>query len=330
MTDQAKTRKSLLHELFSYWIWPHYGAQLKVLPRGKKFRDIFRLWSFSAVIIFGIGLIIAEVMERTGYDLTQHSVVDLFLNQSTYVILFLVFLWAPITEELTFRLGLRYSPYRLGFSIVFFATILAGMGLVLFNDFFESFIDWIYLYSRLEILAAYIFVVAGFGVGFGFIIKKRADHARIEKFYRKNFQIIFYSLALLFGSVHLFNFLNLGEIWYLAIILVMPQLLLGLVLGYVRMFYGIVWAVLFHFLHNAIISFPIILLSYISEDTFKAMTAGDTEKLNNLPAGDSFLILIVAAFSIFVIIAAVVSLVILIVEYYRFRRGVNKNTTVNS
>ena len=57
-----------------------------------------------------------------------------------------------------------------------------------------------------------------------------------------------YSIA--FGAVHILNFKTENFIPLLSIFLVLPQIFGALVLGYIRIFMGLRWSILFHALHN--------------------------------------------------------------------------------
>ncbi len=74
------------------------------------------------------------------------------------------------------------------------------------------------------------------------------------------FKEAFYVSALLFGAVHLSNFPNFSEIWYLAVFLISPQIVLGLFLGYIRVRFGLAWAMAFHSAYNGILAGPFLLL----------------------------------------------------------------------
>ena len=77
------------------------------------------------------------------------------------------------------------------------------------------------------------------------------------------FKVAFYASAVAFALVHLSNFPNLGEVWLLAPVLISPQLFLGLFLGYVRVRFGLLWAMIFHAAYNAILLGPILLLMHL-------------------------------------------------------------------
>ena len=72
-----------------------------------------------------------------------------------------------------------------------------------------------------------------------------------QKYYLKHFAFFFYLSCLVFGLAHATNFspFSYKEL-LLAPLLALPQLFAAPVLGFVRMKYGVVYSVLFHFLLN--------------------------------------------------------------------------------
>ncbi|MGJ8745748.1 CPBP family intramembrane glutamic endopeptidase [Polaribacter sp.] len=75
------------------------------------------------------------------------------------------------------------------------------------------------------------------------------------------FKVAFYSFALLFGFVHISNFDITTNVLLLSPLLVLPQILLGGYLGYIRVRFGIQWSMLLHGTYNCIL----ILLSMLVE-----------------------------------------------------------------
>ena len=67
------------------------------------------------------------------------------------------------------------------------------------------------------------------------------------------FKIAFYSLALIFGYVHLFNYDINHQILLFSPILVAPQILLGLIFGFVRVRFGLLWAMAMHAAYNGLL-----------------------------------------------------------------------------
>ena len=68
----------------------------------------------------------------------------------------------------------------------------------------------------------------------------------------KNFRYLFYLSALAFALIHITNFGSIGKIIYLIPILVLPQFIAGLFLGYLRVRYNFMIGYLLHAVHNAI------------------------------------------------------------------------------
>lgn len=69
----------------------------------------------------------------------------------------------------------------------------------------------------------------------------------------KTFKLAFFSLAILFGYIHIFNFDLSMNVLLVSPILVAPQIYLGLVLGYIRVRFGLLWSILMHAIYNGIL-----------------------------------------------------------------------------
>ena len=83
-----------------------------------------------------------------------------------------------------------------------------------------------------------------------------------SNFWNRHFAVIFYLIALLFGFAHSFKS---GNVWTPLYLLLLPLLILsqsiaGLILGYIRLRLGFLWAVLFH----ACFNFVVISVPYLS------------------------------------------------------------------
>ena len=74
----------------------------------------------------------------------------------------------------------------------------------------------------------------------------------IQNWFRRYFGVLFYFSAVFFGLVHISNYTNIQQFWWLTPLLVLPQLFGGIELGYVRTQYGLMWAMFNHALNNFI------------------------------------------------------------------------------
>jgi membrane protease YdiL (CAAX protease family) len=92
---------------------------------------------------------------------------------------------------------------------------------------------------------------------------------QLKNFWVNKFRAIFYFSAIIFSIVHLANFEYSINILLFSPILIAPQFIMGLFLGYLRVRYNLILGILLHALHNAIfLIIPIIFMS------------GAVEKLN--------------------------------------------------
>jgi membrane protease YdiL (CAAX protease family) len=66
----------------------------------------------------------------------------------------------------------------------------------------------------------------------------------------KHFKIAFYFFVLIFGFIHLSNFEITTNVLLLSPLLVLPQILLGGYLSYIRVRFGLRWSMLLHGTYN--------------------------------------------------------------------------------
>jgi len=74
------------------------------------------------------------------------------------------------------------------------------------------------------------------------------------------FKAAFWGLTTLFALVHLGNFPGLSDHWFLAPLLISPPFSLGIFLGFIRVRFGLLYAILFHAGYNAILIGPALVL----------------------------------------------------------------------
>jgi len=144
-------------------------------------------------------------------------------------------IWAPIVEELTFRYALR-RPAMLWWFVPLMASILVqGAGIA----------------SGLMAAAAVLLALAPAWYP--------ADHRwrtgwraswRGRRLARRAYPWLFHGAALAFAAVHLFNFRLNAMALVLLPLLVLPQWVTGLVLGWMRVRRGIVDAIALHAIFN--------------------------------------------------------------------------------
>jgi len=194
------------------------------------FTILLKLFIFYIITSVFLGVISAIVTKLFNLDHT------ISLSSPYKTILIGVFL-APIYEELLFRSLLRLNKL----TITFFLTTLICLTIISFINNKYSF-----FYILLSVLLISLTIVW---------ISKLSTLKEINKNY---FSYSYYFSSLLFGLIHLFNFSgDLVPIIAFALLLVSPQIILGLILGFIRIKFGLAYAILFHAIINLSIVFTL-------------------------------------------------------------------------
>lgn len=141
-------------------------------------------------------------------------------------------LWAPLVEEMLFRYGLRRVRQALWLIPALMPVVLWGPKV------------WTGL-----LLTAFV-ILACWGVRRSAEPLKGWD-TTWRRYYLRHFGLVFHLVALAFAAVHLSNFVFNKTPYWLLPLLVLPQWVTGLVLGWMRVRRGIGAAILLHATFNA-------------------------------------------------------------------------------
>lgn len=175
-------------------------------------------------------------------ELLAHKSDDLMseMGQMTFFIVGVVI--APIVEEFIYRFTLQYPKYA-------FTGILFALGFTIF-----AFIPEANLLFTYALLGLFFIVLLGSTLFFHSINRKEQGPEILKVIHRKYFRWLFYSQAIIFGLVHISNYdFAAMDNLYILPLLVVPQTILGIVLGYSRIRYGF-WSVIYlHMIHNAVL-----------------------------------------------------------------------------
>ena len=162
-------------------------------------------------------------------------------KENLWFFFMLVAIIAPFLEEVIFRLSLVFNPLNISLSV---STLIS----LIINKLFCPLIS-----------------ILSFFLVFILIYKLALTYEqKIIAFWNKNFKYIFYFLALSFGLVHIsnYNYIKFSQ-YFMAPILVLPQLILGFLLSFTRIYYkkGFLICVIIHCLMN-FMSTSVFLLEY--------------------------------------------------------------------
>jgi hypothetical protein len=140
-------------------------------------------------------------------------------------------LLAPIIEELLFRLLLVFNKKNL---VILIITTFALL---------------VYFIIGENILKTVLFLLLGVIL---MIVFKYHDQCKV--YFIRNFKLSFFLIAVIFAFLHFFNFLGVSPSNFLFLpLFIIPQVILGLILGYIRITYGLVYSIFFHVLVNSFV-----------------------------------------------------------------------------
>lgn len=201
----------------------------------------FLLRLFLVLFIFKIIYFTSTYLIKT-IDAINFPVVSTDFEMDTYpgIYQFLILaIFLPIFEELTFRLGLKFTKWN-------FIIMFSGLTLLAMKILFE--LDWVTSIG-----------IGAFGtIVFSLILKKQILETLTE-FWKNNRLIVFYFLLICFSTLHLSNYqLNFSSLLYVPI-LVLPHFFAGLIFSYARLRSGIILSISLHILNNALFAFPVLL-----------------------------------------------------------------------
>ncbi len=193
---------------------------------------------FDYLLMFCSLILIGAVV---GKDLVQenHQMQEMIESYSPILIFAFVALLAPLLEETIFRLFLRFHTLNLLFSLLFAAFF-----------FVPRASGWVFWLA----LGVFLFVFLGLLMLY---LNAKDAVKDLEIFWERNFSTLYYLSVFSFGLIHILNYsLPFWKALVLAPVLVLPQILLGFILGYLRMRYHFGFALALHAIHNGILIIP--------------------------------------------------------------------------
>lgn len=195
-----------------------------------KLNIILILGLLLEVQIFILALIFANPLQNTKFAQDVNNVPEsLAFTSNIYLILFVIFL-QPALEELMFRWHItsKNSKKR----NIFIASISAVLVVLFFNPF-QSIINFLVVFSLLVSIS---------------LIFLKEERLKLNR--RLLIQIIITSIAFSFSHGGPLSFFINPSIAGFSFILLFTGS--GFLLSYLRVNYGLIWAILFHFTTNAI------------------------------------------------------------------------------
>jgi len=269
---------SLLERLWSFILRPTLTMPIPKPGFWVSLWDSLRLFCFF--LLFSIlGVVVNILVSPFFGDGLENQVTDLLIQTQGDRWLSLIFLFvflvvlAPVMEEIAFRQWLVPTRWNLALGLTFLLFYVESLvGAVLPWLSLTNCLRWAFdliiipvSYSLKELsdvveILRILFVFSGyvsiflFILSTGYLTLRLQDrwHRAIQSWFRCYFGVLFYFSAVFFGLVHISNYTNIQQFWWLTPLLVLPQLFGGIELGYVRTQYGLMWAMFNHALNNFI------------------------------------------------------------------------------
>lgn len=147
----------------------------------------------------------------------------------------------PLLEEFTYRFWLRATKFTLTFSSLFITYTLI-------NNFLRS-----SYYSLQDTFLIEVSLSAGIAVLVFIVLSFEGVFVAVQIFWKQNARLLIYISILSFGFSHITNFPLQGWQFLYAPTMVLPQLVMGAVWAFGRVKYGILFPIVIHIIHNAIL-----------------------------------------------------------------------------
>jgi membrane protease YdiL (CAAX protease family) len=188
-----------------------------------------KLFALDAVLMAGlIGLI--AVATALGFKVPENAIDNIKLGP---VMLAAIVVFAPLGEELIFRSWLSGRPGHVTAAI----ALVLGIAIPTLSG----------MQAHPVLFAGGLAIGAVLAVALAVWLRRH----RAMPFFSRHFAWFYAAASLLFALAHLTNYTQGGGAILLA--LVVPQLVVGLILGYARVTYGLWSDMLLHMLHNGVL-----------------------------------------------------------------------------
>ena len=218
--------------------WANFAAFLKqpALPERANAPGLASLVAVLRLLLLdlammGVLLAIASAVMAIGIDVPETALAGVEIGPG---IIFAVIVFAPLAEEIAFRGWLSGRPGHVLAVLVILGAAARAVALGGGST------------DPGALHGAALAVVGGILIGLAavFVLRKRGRMG----WFAAVFPALFWLSTLGFASIHLFNFP--ADEMAMALPLVLPQFVIGTMLGYLRVHYGLWASILLHLLHN--------------------------------------------------------------------------------
>lgn len=177
-------------------------------------------------------------------DLTKYRQTDLFrmLDESPLKFAFMAVIVAPILEEGVFRSLIKPSKTEI---LIFICSII-GLSATYFMPT-EG--HWILKLGLIILSLIIIFLLLNSAINVEFLKK-------LQNWLNRNYKWLWLITSLLFGLVHIGNYVDSFQINIILILLIIPRIIAGFFFGKIKIENkSLIWPIIMHAMNNGIIVF---------------------------------------------------------------------------
>lgn len=223
---------------FRYLKRPYYTFSVR--ERTNVFSSAIKLYLVSVLILGLINSLNLTVLRSfLALPVDETLIIPGSMKDRLWLYAVLVIIVSPVIEEVVFRLPLIFEPVFIALSLSVIVTALVHK---VSNNTFSAIVFLILFYLIYKLASI--------------------NKSKLLFFWQRNFKMIFYVFSIAFGLVHIGNY-HFTEPWhyFLAPVLVFPQIVIGFILSFTRLYYykGFLICIIFHILLN-LVSLSIFLL----------------------------------------------------------------------
>ncbi len=215
---------------------------LKLSPKTRNlFRNYWLMLGTYFLFFFLLGFL-TTVMPSIDLEKYQQTELFNFMNESPLAFVIMAVVIAPVLEESLFRSLVKPSLTEI---YIFFCAVLSFIALA----FIPTEANTILKYSLLGLSAFLLFLF--------FSALKPSRFLRIFRLllYR-NYVIFWIITAVLFGLVHVWNYIEGWEFDLILLILIFPRIIAGYFFGKIKIEnHSLIWPIFLHAMKNAVVVF---------------------------------------------------------------------------
>ncbi|MCG9972078.1 CPBP family glutamic-type intramembrane protease [Gramella sp. YB25] len=218
---------------------------LSVYGNWAKVKNLLRNFTLmiACYFIFFIALRVIDVFVFN-FDFNKYEQIELFetLKDHPWKFVFLAVIAAPLIEESIFRSLLKPSPFSLK---LFLCAIIYMTGVFMIPEQGH----WILRYSLL------FGTILLFYYAMGKLIPSEF-YKIICAWLHKYYLFIWIMGAIIFGFVHIFNYVDSFKIDLVLLMMIFPRIIAGFFFGKIKLENkGMIWPILMHSMNNSIVLF---------------------------------------------------------------------------